>query len=85
MSSGNDILREKSHEAMAHALRLIRAHKCERVTTRTRYACITDQHLRADAEYTADRWCNSCIAHHGLRYAEAPGLVTPKQIEGAVA
>lgn len=56
-------------DPMETALLLIREIRCEK-TTNPVYACITDKSLRPDAEYTAERWCNSCIAHHGLRFSK---------------
>jgi hypothetical protein len=55
-------------DPMETALLLIREPKCER-TTNPVYQCITDTSRRPDAEYYDERWCNSCIAHHGLRFS----------------
>lgn len=56
---------------LSRALRRIRGSSCERVWGQG-YACISDKWLSINAEHTADRWCNSCIAHDALRSVKRP-------------
>jgi hypothetical protein len=71
-------------DPMETALLLIREPKCER-TTNPVYQCITDPRRRPDAEYFDERWCNSCIAHHGLRFSKFrnPSDASPASDEGS--
>jgi len=54
---------------LSKALRMIRIRRfnhCERYTSGT---CRGDRSLRRTAKYTADRWCDSCIATEALEKA----------------
>lgn len=52
--------------AMRRALSLIESDGCERTTNRGTY-CWTRRDWSPTARYTADKWCDSCIAAAGLR------------------
>lgn len=73
---------ERFHSAVERAgglrlaLKFIDTGQCERRWSKNSgYFCHTEKGWRRDAEYSDEKWCNSCIAHEALAADEA-GLET---------
>jgi hypothetical protein len=63
--------------AMRAALELIARTGCTNFWPPDKWACITDSARTPDAKYTADKWCDACIAHAALR--PSPSAPAPAQ------